>query len=1133
MKIRMQAEKRRKKTKGTMRGGRNHGAVSVFLVGVLVPCLIISSLCIDLSRVVMSKATAEAAADMALNSLLTYYDFDLEDWYGMAASCQNIDEFYEGTANYFLESLKSTDLTEDQISTVYENFMHTFADSDDVQDLLLISSNTDAANMISTVPDANLTNPTIIRNEIVEFMKYRAPIEITSGVLSNLFQESGDGVTASGAVSSLIDNDVDLNVDEVEYKQNFYEAQGEFSKDAYKAYCVLREYEGYNITNNTLKEDLQDINKGYELYKEIHTVIVKQLFNTSGLSVFYRLTSDSLGASTYTMSSGGVSSKWEDVSGTIVYYTTHDIMGSNLSTLQREVTNFEQCLNDLNVKLNSVTDMSIGDGDNQISEIQWWAHADELLSCSEYTSFRNAAVDMVSQYNKVLAIKACVDDGGYEDETIELTDADYDYWENNFEITADRGYDTVADLLDKAYNKWVGSAQTFMDQYLVSYATDNGSTYLKFVDKLETISSNHINDITYSNITLSTGEGIDAALSRQAGELSADQALLENAIEKLDILLNTNKLFGKYTEKRSLYNIKDEADAVGSAYDQWSGEASERDTDMKEQDDDNIKAGNENALRIDGSDIQSLIDRLTNIRAQLHAVKTSLEELKYGSKASEDITSYSIFYGQTDNKVTKSGITACNTNAELEAYINDTFLQLITPDTVSTTLDHESDSAYNPDLSVATPAGYTFLDDLYRGKEGTDISDEESDQDEGKNAASDKESEAKSKGRYKGGCTGGISVDFAGTDKVFGLGSTLINNITNLYSTLSNGNVSVLGDDVRDSLYATVYVMNMFSYATYDYQGRYDLMKSQSDGESKVKALTPSQVLTAGAYDEVNGAADQRGTWLSTSCFDPFNKSLTNKMINSTNNYAYEAELEYILFGQDSCEGNVKEMYTKLFEIRYALNLISGFQHFWSPSSTVTGATFNGLADFIAGSTLGIIPAPVTMVVLIAIITAFETAMDMERLEAGFPVELYKDSSEWWCSFDYGISDASDLPTVTKNSIGELLSDSIFNERTNSDKGLTYRDYIALFLLLGFMENSDTSQQMYQRTAAVMQTNMIKLTGDTSYSLSKSLIYVKFKAELQVEPLMLAIPMFYNSNNVLLQGNDWRTYDIELVRGFF
>ena len=46
------------------------GAVSVFLVLILVPCMLVSSIFVDLGRVQLSKSNAESAADLALNTLL-------------------------------------------------------------------------------------------------------------------------------------------------------------------------------------------------------------------------------------------------------------------------------------------------------------------------------------------------------------------------------------------------------------------------------------------------------------------------------------------------------------------------------------------------------------------------------------------------------------------------------------------------------------------------------------------------------------------------------------------------------------------------------------------------------------------------------------------------------------------------------------------------------------------------------------------------------------------------------------------------------------------------------------------------------------------------------------------------------
>ena len=71
----------------------NRGAVSIFLILVLVPCIAISCIFVDVSRVELSKSSAEASADLALNTLLTNYDADLSEYYGLIGSCQNIEDF--------------------------------------------------------------------------------------------------------------------------------------------------------------------------------------------------------------------------------------------------------------------------------------------------------------------------------------------------------------------------------------------------------------------------------------------------------------------------------------------------------------------------------------------------------------------------------------------------------------------------------------------------------------------------------------------------------------------------------------------------------------------------------------------------------------------------------------------------------------------------------------------------------------------------------------------------------------------------------------------------------------------------------------------------------------------------------
>ena len=71
----------------------SHGAVSVFIAIILVPCIVFTCIFGDLSRVQLSMATATSAGDLSLYSLMSHYDKDLKEFYGLVGSCQNIDEF--------------------------------------------------------------------------------------------------------------------------------------------------------------------------------------------------------------------------------------------------------------------------------------------------------------------------------------------------------------------------------------------------------------------------------------------------------------------------------------------------------------------------------------------------------------------------------------------------------------------------------------------------------------------------------------------------------------------------------------------------------------------------------------------------------------------------------------------------------------------------------------------------------------------------------------------------------------------------------------------------------------------------------------------------------------------------------
>ncbi len=65
--------------------------------------------------------------------------------------------------------------------------------------------------------NANLSNPSLMKEQVVEFMKYRAPIELTTSLIERLKKDS--------SVTEAIDSSE--NEDLVEDKKEYYEAEGE------------------------------------------------------------------------------------------------------------------------------------------------------------------------------------------------------------------------------------------------------------------------------------------------------------------------------------------------------------------------------------------------------------------------------------------------------------------------------------------------------------------------------------------------------------------------------------------------------------------------------------------------------------------------------------------------------------------------------------------------------------------------------------------------------------------------------------------------------------------------------------------------------------------------------------------
>lgn len=1066
------------------------GAVSVFLVMILVPCIVVSSVFVDLGRVHMSKSMATSASDLALNSLMTNYDADLSEWYGMAASCQSIEEFYEISAQFFLRTLSSQGLSDDEIILLSDYYANATND-DTIYDLLQIECQTAPSDMISAVSGANLSNATLIKDQTVEFMKYRAPIELTLGIIDRLKSDT----TVNAALNS------DANKELVDDKTEYYEAEGELLAAAFNSYIAIYDYYKEatmnGLTNDKLSGYVDKLTEYRNVYLEIHKLYVSNLSNTSGLSRYSRVTLNlDKYNSTYTKTHGDVYSRKETKDNVTHYYIDGEDITDLLDALETEIGDFNTAKANFENAASSLMGKLPGTGANQSNTIQWWVQMNKAVNSSNghTTKVKNAGQDMLKAYSKVLAIKDC-----------ELGNEIPTDWETRF-------------------NELTGQVEDLQAKYLKAGITDSNDSYLKAVKKLEEISNANYGKISSGNLYVTVdGQSmtLDNALVHIKGQLSSMRSELKNYVDLLNIAIDGNEDDEDVPENDRVKSL-DALLSLANTYDiklgNWSSTANSSTTQMGEDDREEIAGISQVCEALDEESVRELKTRLTRIRSQINAVISGIDSMSYGSTKVKSLNAFSTFKTAAQTKVSSSSIGL--TNQELTNYSTTTFGQLFTPtSTPVMTFSHTNDSSYNPTISptsgeVDTPELFKYFHSKFGGLSKQDVNEKQDELDGGESEATNKANEAKEKGRYHGGGSD-ITKDFSGSE-TFNLADGAISGIVDLIDSLINLDVS----NIRDDLYVTTYIMNMFSYATYENEGLYSLVEKKTE-------LTLGSYPTE--YQKVMGTAStDEGTWLSESYKDYYNKSLTNKLINKGNNAAYCAEVEYILYGGRDGKGNddnVKAVYNNIYGIRYALNLVSGFANFWSGTDN-TSLTISGIANGIWLATGGIIPEALTKVVLIPILTVFETSNDLDRLEAGFPVELYKTThNEWWVKVPDGKTGTSSVGGLTN-----IFKSGLTGSIKNTGNGIYYSDYLTLFVYLGL--KSGSAEDMYQRMAEVIQANIRKLSGDNTYSMKKAQVYFKLEATIRVKPLMITLPIFNDYDNNMDTKTDWCTYKISTVRGY-
>ena len=147
------------------------GQITVFLSIILLAIITLTGVLVDGSRMITAKTQASRAVDSAIKSALANYSSKLKNQYGIfALSVNDEDKLNEIIKGYIGKNL----MTKDE------------AGAYSAKDSKYINLYDYRIEDISVTPIFNLTENETVKNQILEYMKYRAPEEIVEGLWDKL-----------------------------------------------------------------------------------------------------------------------------------------------------------------------------------------------------------------------------------------------------------------------------------------------------------------------------------------------------------------------------------------------------------------------------------------------------------------------------------------------------------------------------------------------------------------------------------------------------------------------------------------------------------------------------------------------------------------------------------------------------------------------------------------------------------------------------------------------------------------------------------------------------------------------------------------------------------------------------------
>lgn len=210
---------------------KNKGTISVFLTIILVPVLLLGGMTTDAARICMSKVVISDAGEMAMNAGLAQYNEELHDEYGLLVMDKSPEAMESELEKYFNGSLNGSEMP----------------GKDDYRKILdLLTKKFEAIN----VQGSEIYQTEVEKQQILEYMKYRAPVCLTELVVEKLKEMKNSKKMAEAMKKQM------------EFSEAMEDCQNEFQK----AKEALDTLDGAvnRLQSQTVGEELSQTKEDYE-----------------------------------------------------------------------------------------------------------------------------------------------------------------------------------------------------------------------------------------------------------------------------------------------------------------------------------------------------------------------------------------------------------------------------------------------------------------------------------------------------------------------------------------------------------------------------------------------------------------------------------------------------------------------------------------------------------------------------------------------------------------------------------------------------------------------------------------------------------------------------------------------------